>query len=227
MPSHKRRQTFENIVRLRNAEGRFADPGIAVVREDLESQLGGTVPRSLAARRLGVSHTTLNKWISSGDVPVVITKQGRKEVPIPALLELSERVAEKRRSGGDRAHALEAVMIEEHRRADQLHLQLEPLVSAEPHRVAELRSLAYHRALAPRLGKPTVDQARRRLRRWQDEERIDPRYADAWREVLAQPIGKIREAIAVDDERGRALRQSSPFAGMLGEQERRKLLALS
>jgi hypothetical protein len=225
MGVHEREKTLENIVRLRKAEQRVEDPEIAAVREDLESQLGGTVPRSSAARQLGVSHTALNKWIASGDVPVVITRQGRKEVPIPILLELRERVAEQRRSGRRRLHALEPVMIEDRRRADRLHPQIELSDDRDPHRVAELRSLAYHRALAPRLRRPTLDQARRKLRRWEDAGRIDPRYARAWEEVLALPMEGIREAITADDERGRDLRQSSPLAGLLSERERHKVLA--
>jgi hypothetical protein len=228
MGLHERQQTLENVIRLREAERRVPDPGIAAVREDLEAQLGGTVPRSVAARQLGVSHTALNKWVASGDVPAVITKQGRKEIPIPALFDLREEVAAQGRSGRRKLHRLESVMIEERRRADRLQPQVEPLAPdqrAEPHRLAELRSLAYHRALAPRLRRPMVEQARRKLRRWRDEERIDPRYAQTWEEVLAMPLEEIRQAITADDERGRDLRQSSPFAGLLSEQERRKILA--
>ncbi|HEX6456608.1 MAG TPA: hypothetical protein VF009_08840 [Solirubrobacterales bacterium] len=225
MDSHERERTIENIARLYEAEQRTSNANVTAVREDLEAQLGGTVARSLAARRLGVSHTTVNNWVASGDVPVVITKQGRKEIPIPALLELQGRVAEQRRSGGRRLHTLEPVMIEARRRAERLQPQIEPGGAAGPHRAAELRSLAYHRALAPRLRRPMVDQARRKLRRWEVEERIDPRYARAWQEVLAMPMEGVRETIAADDERGRDLRQNSPFAGLLSEQERRKILA--
>ncbi|MGN6256818.1 MAG: hypothetical protein ACTHN3_03580 [Solirubrobacterales bacterium] len=228
MGLRERQQTLENIVRLRTAEQRVADPEIAAVREDLESQLGGTVPRSSAARQLGVSHTALNKWVASGDVPVVITKQGRKEIPIPTLLELRERVAEQRRSGKRQLHALEPVMLEGRRRADRLRPDVERSGAddrRDPHQTAELRGLAYHRALAPRLRRPLVDQARRKLRRWKDEGRIDPRYARAWEEALALPLEEIRAAITADDQHGRDLRQSSPFAGLLSEQERRKILA--
>jgi hypothetical protein len=70
-----------------------------------------------------------------------------------------------------------------------------------------------------------VDEARRKLRRWKDEERIDPRYAQAWEEVLALPMEDLRKAITADDERGCDLRQSSPLAGLLSEPERRKILA--
>lgn len=225
MSSSERERTLENVVRLARAERQGASPEVAAVREDLEAQLEGTVLRSAAARRLGVSHTALNRWIDAGDVPVVITKQGRKEVPIPVLLELQERVSEQRRSGRRRLHTLEAVMIEQRRQAHRLRPQGKLRTSTEPHRVAELRSLAYHRALAPRLRKPMIDQARRRLRRWIEEEKIDRRYALGWEEVLALPIADIRNAITADDGHGRDLRQNSPLAGMLSEQERQKILA--
>lgn len=227
MAPRQRERTLENIVRLARAERQGVGPEVTAVREDLEAQLEGTVSRSHAARLLGVSHTALNRWVATGGVPVVITRQGRKEVPIPALLELEERVAEGRPPGRRKLRALEPVMIEQRRRAERLRPSIRSGSGrpAEPHRVAELRSLAYHRALAARLRRPMVDQARRRLRRWQDEERIDPRYAEAWQEVLALPIEGIRKAITADDERGRDLRQNSPFAGALSELERRRIFA--
>jgi hypothetical protein len=227
MGPRERQRTLDNIGRLAHAEQQGVSPDVAAVREDLEAQLEGTVPRSVAARRLGVSHTALNHWIAAGDVPVVITRKGRKEVPIPALLPLLEQVAAAGRPGNRRSHALERAMIEQRRRAEHLHPQPETggRSRSDPHRVAELRSLVYHRALAPRLRRPAIEQARGRLRRWQDEGRIDPRYASAWEEVLALPIEEIRQAIGADDEQGRGLRQSTPFAGLLSEPERRKILA--
>lgn len=224
MGFRERERTLENIGRLARAEQQGVSPDVAAVREDLEAQLEGTVPRSVAARRLGVSHTALNHWIAAGDVPVVITRKGRKEVPILALLPLLEQVAAAGRPGNRKSHALERAMIEQRRRADQLHPpETGGRNRSDPHRVAELRSLAYHRALAPRLRRPAIQQARGRLRRWRDEGRIDPRYASAWEEVLALPIVEIRQAIGADDERGRDLRQSTPFAGLLSEPERRKI----
>jgi hypothetical protein len=197
------------------------------VREDLEAQLGGAVPRAQSAKLLGVSHTALNNWIASGDVPVVITERGRREIPIPALLDLRDRVVEQRRTGRRKLHLLEPVMVEARGRAERMR----PIVPAptslpdsDPHRRAELRSLAYHRVLAPRLRRPTIDEALRKVRRWRDEGRIDARYAGLWEEILVMPVPAIRKAIAADDERGRDLRQNSPFAGLLSEAERRKIL---
>lgn len=226
MGKKERERTLENIARLRRAERKNPSSELAAVREDLEAQLGGTVSRSLSAKLLGVSHTALNNWIEAGGIPAVITKEGRKEVPIPALLELKDQVARQRKSGRRKLHLLEPIMADAQRRAELMRLR--PVTDsrhrADPHHTAELRSLAYHRALAPRLRQPMVDEAQRKLRRWNEEGRIDPRYAKAWEEVFALPMAEIRKAIAADDERGRDLRQNSPLAGLLSEPERRKVL---
>jgi hypothetical protein len=222
-----RERTLQNIARLRRVERSHPAPEIAAVREDLESQLGGTVPRSSAARLVGVSHTALNNWIASGDVPVVVSRQGRKEVPISFLMELQERVAERRTSSPHKLHALEPIMAEARQRAERMRPLLATRGSADPHRTSELRGLAYHQALAPQLRRSMVEEAQRKLSRWQQEGRVDPRRAQAWEEVFALPMRAIREAITADDERGRDLRQSSPLAGLLSEPERRKALQLS
>lgn len=226
MGIRERERILENIARLRRAEKKAPSADIATVREDLESQLGGTVSRSLSANLLGVSHTALNNWIAAGDIPVVISERGRKEVPIPTLLELQDRVAEERRSGRRKLHTLEPIMTEARRRAERMRPRA---VSgsrrrSDPHRTPELRSLAYHRALAPRLRRPMIDEAQRKLRRWTEDGRVDPRYAKAWENVFEMPMAEIRKAISADDERGRDLRQNSPLAGLLSEPERRKIL---
>jgi hypothetical protein len=221
----EREKLLQNIVLLRQAEQKAASAEVATVREDLEARLGGSVSRSQAAKVLGVSHTALNNWIQTGDVPVVITKSGRREVPISALLDLAEEVSAARRTGRRRLHTLEPVMVEARRRAERMRPRGQTEDGDEdPHRSAERRALAYHRALAPRLRRPIVDQAQRKLRRWEREGAIDPRYARAWDEILVLPMAKIRKAITADDQRGRDLRQNSPFAGLLSEPERRRIL---
>lgn len=229
MGIRERERTLENIARLRRAEEKAPSADIGTVREDLEAQLGGTVSRNLSAQLLGVSHTALNNWIATGDVPVVISERGRKEVPIPALLELRERVVEERKSGRRKLHMLEPAMVEARRRAGRMRPRTalsHSLDQSDPHRVPELRSLAYHRALAPRLRRPMIDAAQRKLRRWRKESKVDPRYAKAWEDVFATPMAEIRKAITADDERGRDLRQNSPLAGLLSEPERRKILEI-
>jgi hypothetical protein len=200
-----------------------------MVREDLEEDLGGTVSRNLAAELLGVSHTALNYWIASGDVPVVLSPSGRKEVPVPALLDLYERVRDERESGRRRLHALEPVMTDARVRAERMRPDLsvaEELGSADRHRISELRSLAYHRALAPRLRRPAIDEARRKVNRWEKAGKIDPRHAAAWAEVFELPMDEIRKVISADDARGRDLRQNSPLAGLISEPERRKIIEM-
>lgn len=227
MSRRERERTLENIVRLFHAEKENPNADVAAVREDLEAQLSGTVPRSLSASLLGVSHTALNNWIAAGEIPVVISKRGRKEIPIPALLALLEQVAKARQSGRRKLHVLEPAMTEARNRAKRMRLGgvvAHSRRQSDPHRTPELRSLAYHRALAGRLRRPMVDQAERKLKRWREEGRIDPRYARRWEEVFALPMTEIRKAIAADDARGRDLRQNSPLAGLLTEPERRKIL---
>jgi hypothetical protein len=222
-----RERTLQNIARLKRVERSNSSPEIAAVREDLESQLGGTVPRSAAARLLGVSHTALNNWIASGDVPVVFSKQGRKEVPISFLMELQARVAEQRRKDPGKLHTLEPILVEARRRAERMHPPTPAAEVGRPHRTPELRSLAYHRALAPRLRRSMVEEAQRKLRRWQQEGKVDPRHVLAWEEVFNRSMPAIRQAITADDEQARDLRQNSPLAGLLSEPERRKAMQLS
>lgn len=226
MNKHDRERTLQNVARLKRVERSNPSPEIAAVREDLESQLGGTVPRSTAARVLGVSHTALNNWIASGDVPVVFSRQGRKEVPISFLMELQARVAEQRRKDPGKLHALEPIMVEARRRAERMPPPTPTAEAGGPHRPPELRSLSYHRALAPRLRRPMVEEAQRKLKRWQQEGKVDPRYVKAWEEIFTRSMPAIRQAITADDEQGRDLRQNSPLAGLLSEPERRKALQL-
>ena len=223
-----RRRTLDRIVRLREAEERSGDSGVGEVREELEADLGGTVSRNLAADFVGVSHTALNRWIESGDVPVVPTVTGRREVPIAAVCDLRRRVARERESGGRRLHTLEPTMTEARRRAEQLRLDpsLRAELAAGPvdrHRLSDLRSLAYHQTLAPRLSRTMVSRARIKVDRWERERRLDPRHAAEWRTLLSLPLGEVRAAISTDDERGHDLRQNSPLAGLISEPERRKI----
>jgi hypothetical protein len=229
MGLRERERILENIARLRRAEKKTPSADIAAVREDLESQLGGTVSRSLSANLLGVSHTALNNWIAAGDVPVVISERGRREVTIPTLLELQDQIAKERKLGKRKLHMLEPIMTEARHRAERMRPRAgsSSRRRSDPHRVPELRSLAYHRAIASRLRRPMIADAERKLRRWKEDGKVDPRHAEAWEEVFAMPMAEIRKAITADDERGRDLRQNSPLAGLLSEPERRKILELA
>ena len=91
-----------------------------------------------------------------------------------------------------------------------------------PQRLAEERSLAYHREIADLLpGRPDVlETARARVGRWIDSGEIHHLYASAWRDLLDRPLEEIRAAIVDVDQRARDLRQVSPFAGALDPRTR-------
>jgi hypothetical protein len=218
----RNRELFENIARLRRA-GRDVpgDRDIAAVRLTLESELGETVSRRLAARLLGVSHTALDRWINAGDLPVVYSPNGRFEVPVPALLDLYDVV----RAEGAEPHRNVLAPAFNRRREAARRLRVQEQVDPrDPHDRARARNLAYHRAVAARLRKPMVDEARHVVYRWREQGRIDPRYADRWEALLTRPMPEIRRALVEDSQEADDLRQNSPFAGMVSEPERRRIL---
>jgi hypothetical protein len=96
--------------------------------------------------------------------------------------------------------------------------------TANGHDRAHRRALAYHEVIARRLRRVMVDEARHVVLRWRADDRIDPRYADQWLQLLDRPLADIRRAITEPGSRGDDLRQNSPFAGMLSEPERRRIL---
>jgi hypothetical protein len=228
MPSVTRKeQLFEDIVRLRRAEQEAPEVrDIVTVRSHLERELGGAVSRSLAARLLGVSHTALQKWIDAGDVPVVITPSGRNAVPIAALVDLYEAISSEREFGQRRLHVMEPAMAKARARADALEPRrlIRAHNSRDPHDRAERRNRAYHAAVARDLRRRTVERALHQLWRWEEEGNIDPRYAEAWEDVLRRPLPEIKRTLTEDSQWARDLRQNSPFAGALSEPERRRIL---
>jgi hypothetical protein len=222
---------IHNIVRLRRAERAALD----VVRRDIEPVLtyleeiaGSTVGRAEAARVLGVSQTALDRWVEKGEIAVVITPRGRREVPLNHLVDLLDQVELERPGSGSRA--LARVIRQRRRQAELIDVQalLPPAQADSPERrgrsTGELLGLAYHRLVASRLDERTIRGARRLLRHWRAHGRIDVRWADEWERVLARPLPEIAATIGADNERALALRQSSPFAGAVTEQERRRLL---
>jgi hypothetical protein len=94
----------------------------------------------------------------------------------------------------------------------------------EPHRLAEARSLAYHRAVAERLEREPLllERARARVRGWRAEGTLEA-YREEWDRILAMPLDALKRAVVEDSEGARARRQASPFAGTLEPRERWKL----
>jgi hypothetical protein len=218
----RKQRLFEDIARLRRVGLLVPEnEDLAAVRLGLERELGETVSRRLAARLLGVSHTALEPWIKRGDVPLVFTPGGRREVPVTALLDLYETVRV-----GDAdvpvRHPLAAALRSRQNAAVRLSVDW-PRHDGTGGPAD--RGLVYHQAVATRLSKQMIADARHVLYRWREQGHIDPVYSERWDQVLAMPLKGIREAITALGSDADDLRQNSPFAGALSEPERQRVLA--
>lgn len=85
------------------------------------------------------------------------------------------------------------------------------------------RSLAMHRLIARKvLADPTLlDGARDNVRRWQADEGSPRQALIGWEAILRRPVCEVALFLPEQSERAARLRQSSPFAGILTEPERR------
>lgn len=220
-----KQELFENIARLRRVGLELPNSqDLSSVRVALERQLGPTVSRRLAARLLGVSHTALERWVKAGDLPVVQSAAGRQEIPVPALLDLYEAVRTDQAAKPSR-YSLAPTMTRQREAARRLRLGARNgSCDRDTHDRARARSLAYHRVVAQRLSKSIVAEARHVLFRWHEQGRIAPSYAHKWEELLAMPLPAVRRAITASGSDADDLRQNSPFAGVLSEPERQRIL---
>lgn len=94
------------------------------------------------------------------------------------------------------------------------------------HRCIDEGNLAYHRAVAAylRVHPDVIHRALANIDRWERRRGPYP-YYDVWRRLLSERSAEeIVTAITADDEHGRALRQSTPFVGILPERDRLRLL---
>jgi hypothetical protein len=93
------------------------------------------------------------------------------------------------------------------------------------HGLAEERSLAYHRRVAELLSSRPglIDEARKRARTWAESESRSAAWARQWERILEGSPEEIARQLVDPSERGRALRQSTPFAGALDPRERWRL----
>lgn len=226
MPAIDRKlELFENIVRLRRVGQEIpGNADLSAVRIALERELGETLSRRLAARILGVSHTALDRWVTRGELPVVYSAKGRVEVPVPALLDLYESV-EADRAQASRRYVLTPTIIRQRQAARRLGLEhFKQDRERNGHERPRARNLAYHQAVARRLRKPMVEEAKHVLSRWRDQGRIDEYYAQQWERLLSQPVPAIRKVLVDETQEYDDLRQNSPFAGVLSEPERRRIV---
>lgn len=108
-------RTAERILALRRTARRGGE-----VRQELEPIIDGlrrdldeTMSKTQAAKVIGVSVPTLDKWIEERIVPVERAASGRPRVPRDTTLDLAERIADLRQRGRERNLIIALV--------DQLH----------------------------------------------------------------------------------------------------------
>lgn len=95
-------------------------------------------------------------------------------------------------------------------------------MSPQGHERIDQRSLALHRAVAEKLrAQPAlIGVARENLARWAATAGRSTPYLDAWKRILDRPLEDVLQLIEQEEERMTALRQCSPFAGVLEPKER-------
>jgi hypothetical protein len=97
------------------------------------------------------------------------------------------------------------------------------------HQRIDRRSLELHRAIAAKLRThpELIGIARDNLARWSANESRSQPYWDAWREILERPLEEVLELLEEESERMTAMRQATPFAGVLEPAERWAVYARS
>lgn len=90
------------------------------------------------------------------------------------------------------------------------------------HALAEARSLALHREALARIEREPdlLEGVRARLAAWSADDSKPQRYVRTWTELLDDPGGAWRSAMVGEDERSTALRQATPFAGIVDPRTR-------
>lgn len=101
-----------------------------------------------------------------------------------------------------------------------------PAAPYSDHRRLDLRSLAMHTLIARKIARAPglLAVARKNLRRWGERWGEDsPVWLREWQAILEQPWGEVAALITELSPRATRLRQSSPFAGVLTPQERKRI----
>lgn len=96
------------------------------------------------------------------------------------------------------------------------------------HRILDARSLAMHCKIAQKISRDPdlLDKARENLERWRAKSRKPlPQCLREWQEILKRPWPEIAELITSMSEDATRLRSSSPFAGVLSDDERDRIYA--
>lgn len=87
------------------------------------------------------------------------------------------------------------------------------------------RSLALHALVARKVqaAPALLDKARENMRRWQEASGSPSLALVEWEQILSAPVDEVTALLVERSERATRLRQSSPFCGILTEDERRAI----
>ena len=90
------------------------------------------------------------------------------------------------------------------------------------HRLAEERSIELHREVAARLRADVrnVERARERVLSWLATGEVAEPYASGWLRLLSGPIEELCAFLVDPGETARALRQCTPFSGVVDPRTR-------
>lgn len=94
-------------------------------------------------------------------------------------------------------------------------------------RIIEDTSLKVHQLIARKLQKspkPVLSKAKRNINKWGWDKNPRPTpYMIAWQQLIDKPVEQIIKIITSPGEKGTLLRSSSPFEGVLTEDEKQRL----
>jgi len=91
---------------------------------------------------------------------------------------------------------------------------------------SDWRSLEMHRLIATKLeADPSlVERARSNISRWKSQRGLTPAYSE-WEKILSSGMDRILHALTSEDQTSARLRSSTPFTGVLTEEERKEIYA--
>jgi len=100
---------------------------------------------------------------------------------------------------------------------------MDPIYS--DHTRVDERSLAMHRLVARKLlaDSTLLEKARENVCRWRRIEGSPSLTLSEWEKILSGPVEQTAKFLVEQSERATRLRQSSPFAGILTEAERKSI----
>lgn len=198
----EREQMLQGLLGLRKV--RVLLPGNTDVErgiDGIKAALGDTVPQRTAARALGIKHPELSKLLTAGKLETADTSRGKSQVRVDSLLELIEQ----------RGEAVVELPSWKQRRAEREQREAEQGGTHDIAQIMRMRRLAFHRALARNLDRPTIDRAQEIVAEWRDSKKLSTEQADEWEKVLARPLSDIAARMVDYSPAGDALREVSPF----------------